>query len=373
MNNTNSIPVYAMMSQGINVVLAKTLLNIECKQQLAIAAIDAAWDEKLRRVKLEYDEKFEKQSNEIQLMQGELRQLKELIHGKPDCKVSASFHDTSVFQKIAEKPESYLNAQELKGSIKEMNEKVRGLEEASMTLQYFLDDFVKRYECRNGVVDSIITKHENDHKTSRDAIYGVCDQVKLYSTELSAVESKLLKRIDVLPRKFEEYFDGLKMSNETYVSVDEHNQLRINLEDQILECDMKCEHILLTAQQQWEEYKRRSDEVDVVKGVLTRAKKRREFALASIQSKYNVLTESIDNESKTSDIYDDIVRADPIVKNCSIIRDSRKVHFHDDIDEPSYDGIDENTGCSVQYEVEDNESEFGNSINLVLLEEHSIH
>ena len=374
MNRSNCNPVYTMMSQGINVVVAKTLLDIECNQSQALAAMHATWDDKLRNVKLEYDKKLDKQSNEIQLLHGELRQLKELFYGKSECKVNTRFHSSNGPLQDAERPDSYYNTQDLRRYIKEMNGKVGGLEEASSVVHYFIDDFIKRYEYRNGVVDCAITKHENDLKTLHDAIASVHDQVKVSSKEMAVAESKITRYVDFLSAKFDEHIDGLKMSNESFVSVDEHNQLRINLEDQILECDMKCEHVLLTAQQQWEEYKRRSDEADVVKGVLsTRAKKRREFALAGIQSKYHILTESIDNESKTSEIYDDIVQEDSIMKTCNVVCNTRKVHFHDEIDEPSSDVMDENKGYSPQYEVEDNESEFGNSINLVLLEEHSIH
>ena len=363
MNSTNCNPVYAMMSQGINVVLAKTLLNIECNQKHALAEMNVAWEEKLHRVKLEYDEKIDNQANEIQLLHKELRQLQMFIHGKADCEFAPTVHVNDEFQNVVLE----------EGPIKDIHEKLRGIEEDSSAVQCFMEDFVKLYECRNGVVDAVITKHENDLKTTRDAICTVSKQMKHYVQDFSAVESKVMRQIDSLPLHFKEHINELKLSNETYVSVDEHNQLRMNLENLIMECDMKCDHVLLTAQHQWDEYKRRCDDADVVKGVLTRAKKRRELALSSIQSKCHVLTELMDNESKTSEIYDDIVHCDSVMKH-SHHDDARKVHFHvAATDESSNDGVNENTGYSLQYEMEDNDSEFDISVNLVLLEEHSIH
>ncbi len=190
------------------------------------------------------------------------------------------------------------------------------------------------------------------------------------------MERKFIQHIYVLPMKLDDYVNDLKKSNETYVSIDEHNQLRINLEDQIMGCDMKCDHVLLTAQQQWEEYKRRSEGMEVVTGVLARAKKRRESTLADIETKYRVLTETIENESKTAETFDDMDYVDPTTKHCNVRhKDSRKVHFFVEIDDPTHDGVNENTESTIQqYEIDDNESEFGNSTgNLVLLDEHSVH
>ena len=368
-----------MMSQGINVVLAKTLLNIECKQNQTIAAMDAAWEEKLHNLKLEYDTKIESQTTEMKSLHEELQQLKEFIHGKQQCEFGTNpchaeelKHAVIFVDNVMEQTYGNLNMVELEGKNK-TNQKVKELEEITSAVQDFMEDFVKLYECRNGVVDYVITKHENDLKTSRDTICAVDEKVELFSKMLSSMESKFIHHVELFPLKLDGYVEDLKRSNETYVSVDEHNQLRMNLEAQILECDMKCDHALLTAQQQWEEYKYRSDEVEVVKGVLTRAKKRRELALSQIQSKCHILTEIMENESKTCDSYENMVRADPITKNTSLhLDDSRKVHFVVEIDEPHYDGLSENTTSTLRYEIEDNESEFGNSVSLIFLDEHSI-
>ena len=141
-------------------------------------------------------------------------------------------------------------------------------------------------------------------------------------------------------------------------------------------CDIKCDHVLLTAQQQWEEYKRRSEGMEVVTGVLARAKKRRESTLVDIETKYRVLTESIENESKTAEIFDYVDQVDETAKQCNVRhRDSRKVHFFVEIDDQTRDEVNENTESTIQhYDIDDNESEFENSTgNLVLLDEHSIH
>lgn len=383
MNNSNSNPVYGMMSQGVNVVLAKTLLNMECKQNQAIALIDAAWDDKLCSMKFEYDQKIESQANEMKMLRNEIRQMKDFIFGKSDCGVSTNLcgmdevqYEIKSGHATSEQVHGSSKEQELAEIIKESNKKIGELEEVTSFVQDFVEDFVKVYECRNGLVDSVITKHENDLKSSRDAIGSINAQVQTIYLELSAMERKVIRHIDLLPMKLDEYVNDLKKSNEMYVSIDEHNQLRINLEDQIMGCDIKCDHVLLTAQQQWEEYKRRSEGMEVVTGVLARAKKRRESTLVDIETKYRVLTESIENESKTAEIFDYVDQVDETAKQCNVRhRDSRKVHFFVEIDDQTRDEVNENTESTIQhYDIDDNESEFENSTgNLVLLDEHSIH
>ena len=251
-----------MMSQGINVVLAKNLLSIEYKQSQAIVEIDAACVEKMHKMKLEYDEKVENQGNEIQLLHGEIQKLKELIFGNQVCEVGVNLRRTErvehcVYSVLDTEPTNQnLDRLELKRTVQETKEKVQELEEITSTLQDFVEDFVKLYEHRNGVVDYVVTKHENDLKTSRDAICVVGDQVESYSKQMSWMKCQFMQHIEMLPMKLEGHVEDLKKSMETYVSVDELNQLRRNLEDQIMECDIKCDHIVLTARQHWEEYKR---------------------------------------------------------------------------------------------------------------------
>jgi hypothetical protein len=368
MNSTNNNSVYDMMSKGINVVLAKTLLNIECKQNQAIATINDTWDEKMCMMKREYDNKIENQANKIQMLHVEIRQLKELIFGTVAANLrttEATQYGTNIVLDTTEPANPNVNILALNRTVKETKQKVRELEEMTSSVQDFVENFVKFYEDRNAVVDCVITKHENDLKTSRDAICIVGDKIGLYSKQLALLESKLTQHIDSLPIKLDGCVEESTKSNETYVSVDEHNQLRMNLEHQILACDIKCDHILLAAQQQWEQYKRQCDEVEVVKGVLTRTKNQRKFALANIESRYRILTETIENESKTCDSNDKMIHAEPIMKNSSLHHDdARKVHFQDER---------ENTGYTLHYEFEDNESEFGASVSLMLLDEYSVH
>jgi hypothetical protein len=306
------------------------------------------------------------------MLQGELWQLKELIFGKRASEVCKNLSFTETEQLGAnfnvdtmEPVHQNVNILELKNTVKETRKKVQELEEITISVQDFMEDFVKLYECRNGVVDFVITKHENDLKTSRDAICIVGEKVQSNSEHLSSIERRFIQRMNVLPMKLEGCVEEVKKSNEMFISIDEHNQLRRNLEDQVMACDIKCEHILLMVQQYGEECKRQCDEVKVIKGVVTRAKKRRESALSNIESRYRILTETIENESKTNKTHENMNHADPIMKNCSLHHDdSRKVHF---------DAESENTSCTLRYEFEDNESEFGTSVSLVLLDEHSIY
>jgi hypothetical protein len=74
---TNSL--HRMMSQGINVVLAKSLLDIECKQNQQMIAMDSKWDDKMRIMMTVQEEKFSKQESKIQEISNELQELKEMI------------------------------------------------------------------------------------------------------------------------------------------------------------------------------------------------------------------------------------------------------------------------------------------------------
>ncbi len=152
MNNTNSNPVYGMMSQGINVVLAKTLLNMECKQNQAIAAMDAAWGDKLHSVKFKYDQKIESQDNEIKLLHSEIRQIKDFIFGTSECGVGTNLcgmdgvqYEIKSGHAATEQVHGSSNEQELKEIIKETNKKNGELEEDNSFVQDFLEDFAKVY------------------------------------------------------------------------------------------------------------------------------------------------------------------------------------------------------------------------------------
>jgi hypothetical protein len=383
-------PLHRMMSQGINVVVAKSLLDLESKCDEKVALMESNWNKKLCSVQSDYEERINNQNLEIQSMKAELFAANEMIDNPEHSivphhrNVRAISDDVAAMRQTMECTfdEINTNVQTLAGNIKKILEKVLHQEKVTSTIQDNIEDFLRVYESRSNVVDFVITQHENGLKTTRDAIGDVDRQTKLVSSDMIEIKDVFDRKMQLLQAKLEVYKEASTERDDVNVSVDEHNQLRLDLEDQIMECNMKYDHVLLTVQQQWEEYKHRSDELEVLKGVAIRAKKRREVTLQEIRTKHNVLTQIIEdeNECKVSEVMEDLGAEDHVCKDSNIYRDEFKAEIH----EPEYDDESENIyihretiqpciECNIRYENEDNDSEFGNSINLVLLDEISIH
>jgi hypothetical protein len=277
------------------------------------------------------------------------------------------------------------NVQMLLLSVKELSDKLKRQEETTLAIQDNIEIFIQLYESRNGVVDYVITKHENDLKTSRDTLAIVRDQAMIVSEDVKVMQSKCMQRIALLTTKIDKYVEDTSECHGTHVSVDEHNQLRVHLEDQMRENDMKYDHLFLTVQQQLDEYQRRSEELEVVKNVAMRAKKRREAALSDIQTKYRILAETVEKDSNVIEVLDDLAIECSMPKKGNCLRDdAKKVHFNIETTESSFDDeINENNnfdspqfsqvsvGMKNTHGHEDNDSEFGNS--LLLLDELQIY
>jgi hypothetical protein len=391
-------PLHRMMSQGISVVVAKLLLEIESKYDNKVAVLESAWNKKLSIAKSDFDEIIRNQNEKIQSMTIELSTIKEMMCNC-ECFSDPSHQNVSKLTKdIAATRETMdvtydeinTNVLSLAIHVEKIKNSVARQETVTSTIQSSIDDFLRLYDNRNDVVDIVITQHENDLKTARVAIGGIDRQTEAISRDVIKVKHMLEQNMRVLQEKLELHIESSTEREDMLVSVDEHNRLRLNLEDQIMECNTKYDHILMSVQQQLEQNKHRSEELEVVKGVVARAKNRREFALKEIKMKHHMLAQIMEheNECKTDEIIDYLVLNDHACKDSKVHRDnanaSENKHFSVEMKESEYihkretisrytEVIHPCVGGNIRFENEDNDSEFGNSINLVLLDEISIH
>jgi hypothetical protein len=403
--------LHRMMSQGINVVVAKTLLSIEEKYDEVINRMESKWQTRICELAADADAKFNNQNKKIHALNAELRSTKKSLQDiRSECLEWKSLYqqkEASNEQKaealslkvvtLKDKMEQTFdevntNVRSLTGTIKIVLEKVVDHQVMISAIQENIEDFASRHKDKYASMDTAIKTTKSEIVSLLDALGNVDQQTQLFSQDIQLIKKIFYQNVDVLHANIDKYIlskmqEKEESLDEIHVSIDEHNQLRFDLEDQILECNMKYDHILLTIQHQSDESKRRSEEQEIVKAVSSRAKKRRDIALKNVQGKQRILSQIVEdeNESNNDEIQDCTSKSDNPVEKELI---DHTVCTVDDIEGILFGEVNENITLAatnsksarstdgrnrkVRFEDDDDDSVHGGSINLVFLGELNI-
>jgi hypothetical protein len=401
----SSSMVYRLMSQGVNAVVARTFLRMESKYDEAMADMQTIWQAKL-------DDMASNAKAEIQALKTDLEETKIALNDiRSECldwkslyqqKCASTEQVTYVLTLEQIQDDFNTKLRSLSSTIKVMVERIVDHQSILAWLQKNVDNFYLRYNDRNSTIDSLLSQTKTEIGDVINALAVVEDNTKGLTQDFKVMKHVFYHNIDAVQSKLDECIE-LNSSEkiaicESFVSIDEHNQLRSNLEDQLLECSMKFDHVLLRVQQQYEETKSRCDELQIISEISRRNKKRHEKSNED-QEKYRLSNHATLDDRN----FDDVIQVD----TKSIALDLKKIHeklekddrnlIDDtstvDLDESFVDDVDdgkenEYIGHSVSNaittkdkiarvehtnEFDDEDSLFGGRVNLVFLSEMNIH
>lgn len=395
--------VYRLMSQGVNTAVAKALLSMESKYDEAMANMEKNWQAK-------HDAITSSLQHEIQSLKVELAETKSSVReSKMECldwkrlylrKCSSTKQQASDVLTIEQiHDDMNTKIRSLNGTIKVILDRVVDHQSKIFLLQKNIKDFLQRYNDRNDAMDTLFSEKRTEIECILDAVEVVDHHNKILTQDFKIMKHAFYHNLDVMHTKVDECIVSMMSAkdgccDETFVSIDEHNQLRSHLEDQILECSMKYDHVLLTVQQQYNETKRRCEELHDCRDVSMGNKLRLDYSPTGSQSNNLPCIQANDKAKQTN--VDEIIGVD----TQSIDLDFRKSSSHserdrnliDDASSAAFDDTfiddsgnsDENeylklvqsakekVFCPENDEQKDDDSLFGSSVNLIFLSEMNI-
>jgi hypothetical protein len=382
--------VYRLMSQGVSVAVAKTLLSMESRYDKAMANMEKKWEVKL------FDTASDAKA-EVWALKTELEGTKKALSDiRTEClewkslyqqKCESSKQATDVVLLVEEIHDDFnTKLLSLSSTVKILLGRVVDHESILKSFQRNEDDFHRQYIDRNKTIDSLFLKTRSDIEGIVNAVEVIDKNNKILTQDYEVMKQVCYHNIDAVQAKVEHMSTKTALCVDTHVSIDEHNQLRSYLEDQILECNIKIDHSFLTLQQQYDETNCRCDELKLISEVSTGyANQQDESSGDRNKSKEKDLPQ-IDTRSIAFDSMDGQKnRITDIRKN--LFDDTSTVGLEesfleevDSVDEKEY--ITQSETFSTQSkekvvyvmhnEFDDEDSVFGGSANLVFLSELNI-
>lgn len=298
------VSLHGMMSRGVSVVVARSLMSIETKYEEEVARMDKKWQEKFDHV----EESFRRQNQKLETVQEELKETKREL--KKACDESSA--RTCEFELLCAslQQQSQKLADEVKAKQEESEQYLTEVDSAIALLITDVGVAVDQmnqhhndFAATTADVESSLLAIDDAHKLLRsnydksaqdvEEMSKVMDNVKKqandFADDRNSLQSILNQTIDLFNAKFDESVDlwtfqledisrqFYQVTSASLVTVEDHDALRAQLENRIKECHDKIDYLIRQKRDQ-------AYELATAKSDATKAKRQLDIALKFVET-----------------------------------------------------------------------------------------
>jgi hypothetical protein len=317
--------LHGMMSRGVSVVVAKSLMSIEARYEEAIARMDKKWNDKFEQV----EAIFKQQSQQLKAMQEELAATKDELREARDessgwCRnfqqkctlIQQQSEDLAIEFKVAEE-ESRRNQAEGDRTMVDLKNEVEAvvgqMNQHHTVLAATKTDLESTFHVINDKTELLImgfNKYAEELKEMREALDRVGAQADEFTKDGKAnirdIQTIMDQTLDLFNAKFEESVDlwtyqledvGRELEEQksrSHVTVEDQEVLRVQLKAQLNDCTAKLDGLVRQMRHQ-------SDELTTVKTYTAHVKRQRDRAWKAARAKSEILAHAV-TEIDTTEI-----------------------------------------------------------------------